>query len=55
MLFSGSLDSGHTLVVGFVELSEVAINRFAFQEENLSCFKATALPQDSEYQEWEDG
>ena len=29
--------------------------RFAFQEENASCFKATASPQHSENQEWEDG
>ena len=28
---------------------------FAFQEENATCFKATASPQDSEYQEQEDG
>ena len=28
---------------------------FASQEENPSCFKATASPQDSEYQEREDG
>ena len=28
---------------------------FAFQEENASCCKARASPQDSEYQEWEDG
>ena len=27
--------------------------RFAFQEENASCFKETASPQDSEYQEQE--
>ena len=28
---------------------------FAFQEENASCFKVTASPQDSENQRWEDG
>ena len=43
MLFSGSPKSGHTLVLGFLECTEITFGLwFPFQEEKASCFKATA-------------
>ena len=49
MLFSGSPASGQTLVVGFVECSDIAFCQICLPEDRASCLKVTASLQDSVY------
>ena len=55
MFISGSPESEHTLVVGFVEWTEIALGCFVFQKEKASSFIAAASPQDLVYHGQEEG
>ena len=54
-MFSCSPEGRHTLVATLWNDLRLPSVGFAFMEENASCFKATASPHDSGYQEQEDG
>ena len=55
MLFSGSLESGHTLVWALWNNLRLPSVGFACQEEKISCFKVTVSPQDSLYHGQKEG
>ena len=51
-MFSGSLESGHTFVVGFLECTEFASSLPGREGKS---FQSNCLPHDLVYQEWEEG